>query len=133
MKNIGANATSPLLASNVLYSLVFSVLLLHEVVTFFIAIGTALILAGVLILEIRSSVLKRHGKYRTGYLAAILTAQSRPDYYVVGLFSRKLSHERSRFLPLKLSLAALPSKLLSRKTAKNYARSSIRFFAIRPP
>ncbi|MDH2901073.1 MAG: EamA family transporter [archaeon] len=74
VKNIGANASSPLLASSVLYSLVFSVLFLQETVTFLIGIGTALILTGVLVLEIRSSVLKRHGKYKTGYLAAILTA-----------------------------------------------------------
>ncbi len=74
VKNIGANASSPLLASSVLYSMVFAVLFLQETVTFLIGIGTALILTGVLILEIRSSVLKRHGKYKTGYLAAIFTA-----------------------------------------------------------
>lgn len=74
VKNIGANATSPLLSSSVLYSLVFSVLFLHEVITVLLGVGTALILAGVLILEIRSGAIKRHGKYKTGYLAGIATS-----------------------------------------------------------
>lgn len=74
VKNIGANSTSPLISSNVLYSLIFSVLFLHEKMTVAIGVGTALILSGVLILEIRSSALKRGGKYRTGYLAGITAA-----------------------------------------------------------
>ena len=99
VKNIGANATSPLLSSSVLYSLVFSVLFLHEVVTVAIGVGTALILLGVIVLEIRASALKRGGKYSIGYLAAILTAAifgltpvlisfglSIYDYYLAAIF-----------------------------------------------
>ena len=99
VKNIGANATSPLLSSSVLYSLVFSVLFLHEIVTVVIGVGTALILVGVLILEIRSGALKRQGNYVSGYIAGILTAMifgltpvlisfglSIYDYYLAAVF-----------------------------------------------
>ena len=99
VKNIGANATAPLLSTSVLYSFILSVLFLHEILTYVLVIGTIFILVGVFILEIRSGALIRKGKYRAGLVAAITTAAifgitpvvisfglSIYDYYLAAVF-----------------------------------------------
>ena len=73
IKNIGANEASPIISSQVLYSLLFAVLLLNEKMTLSIAGGAGLILIGILVLERRAGALKRRGNLTIGIVAALLT------------------------------------------------------------
>jgi drug/metabolite transporter (DMT)-like permease len=73
-KNIGANQASPIISAQIVYAVLLAIALLGETVNLGIAIGTILILAGILLLEVRSSAAKRGGKIRTGYIAAFVTS-----------------------------------------------------------
>jgi drug/metabolite transporter (DMT)-like permease len=73
VKNIGANQTAPLVSTQILYSLVFGVAVLGENLNLGTALGAALVLVGVLLLEVRASASKRSGKIKVGYLAGLST------------------------------------------------------------
>ncbi len=73
-KNIGANQASPLISTQIVYAVLFAIAILGESINAGIAVGTVLILAGVLLLEVRSSAAKRGGKIKTGYVAALVTS-----------------------------------------------------------
>ncbi|MHB8565836.1 MAG: EamA family transporter [Nitrososphaerales archaeon] len=73
IKNLGANETSAIVSTQILYSLVFAVLLLNEKVTLQIGAGSALILFGLLILDLRSGADKRKGSIKIGVLTALGT------------------------------------------------------------
>ncbi|MHB8566172.1 MAG: EamA family transporter [Nitrososphaerales archaeon] len=73
-KNIGANQAAPLISTQIIYSVLFAIILLGETVNFEIVAGAAMILAGGFLLEAKSSAAKRGGNLRKGYIAAILTS-----------------------------------------------------------
>ncbi|MDG7001375.1 MAG: EamA family transporter, partial [Nitrososphaerota archaeon] len=73
IKHLGANETSTIVSTQILYSLVFAILLLNEKVNFQIASGSALILVGLLLLDLRSGAYKRKGSVKIGTLTALLT------------------------------------------------------------
>ncbi|HKW04021.1 MAG TPA: DMT family transporter [Nitrososphaerales archaeon] len=71
VKNIGANQASLLIASQILYSLIFAVVLLGETISLVTGIGIASIVFGVLILEVKKSALKRGGKIKLGIISGL--------------------------------------------------------------
>ncbi len=73
IKNLGANETSAIVSTQILYSLVFAVLLLNEQVNLQVGVGSALILLGLLILDLRSGADKRKGSMKIGALTALAT------------------------------------------------------------
>ncbi|MHB2035898.1 MAG: EamA family transporter [Nitrososphaerales archaeon] len=72
VKNIGANQASLLIASQILYSLIFAIVLLGETINLETGIGILSIVAGVLILEFKSSAIKRGGKIKIGIIGGVL-------------------------------------------------------------
>ena len=73
IKHLGANQTSALVSTQILYSLIFAVLLLNEKMTPPIGIGSAMILFGLLILDLRAGANKRKGTMKIGIVTALLT------------------------------------------------------------
>jgi len=71
VKNIGANQTSPLLSVQIIYSILFAVLLLKEDVSVGTVLGSSLILIGVLLIEGVPNAIKRGGNAKWGYIAAL--------------------------------------------------------------
>lgn len=73
-KHIGANQSAPLISTQIVYSSLLAIALLGESVNIGIALGTMLILLGILLLEVRSSAAKRGGNLKLGYAAALVTS-----------------------------------------------------------
>jgi drug/metabolite transporter (DMT)-like permease len=73
IKNLGANETSAIISTQIIYSLVFAILILNESMTLAIVAGSALILMGLLVLDVRSGANRRKGSVRVGIVAAMLT------------------------------------------------------------
>lgn len=73
VKNIGANQAAPIISTQVLYALILAVIIFGENITLGIAVGSALVLFGVLILEGGLGASKRGGSRKKGYLAALAT------------------------------------------------------------
>ncbi len=74
VKNMGANESGPLVATQVLYSLVFAVVLFRESVNLGIGIGVAFIVIGVAVMSRGSGQIKRVGNRKIGYSATLLGA-----------------------------------------------------------
>ena len=74
VKNIGANQSNTLAATEGLYSMVLAVLFLGESVSLILALGAALILFAIFLTEASSSASLRAGSARLGYLTALLAA-----------------------------------------------------------
>ncbi|MHB2036123.1 MAG: EamA family transporter [Nitrososphaerales archaeon] len=73
VKNIGANQTAPITATQIPYSVLFAVFLLGEKITFPIIIGVGLIIFGVTLLRAGAGANIRGGNAKAGYLAAAST------------------------------------------------------------
>jgi len=71
LKEIGANQTSPLTSTQILYSVILGVLFLKETLTLAVGLGAALIAIGVSILKVGEGAKIRGGRNRRGLAAAL--------------------------------------------------------------
>ncbi len=74
VKNIGANQSNTLTATEGLYSMILAVLFLGESVSLVLGVGAALILFAIFLTEAGSSASLRAGSARLGYTTAMLAA-----------------------------------------------------------
>ncbi|MCL5068855.1 MAG: DMT family transporter, partial [Thaumarchaeota archaeon] len=72
IRHIGANQSNTLVSTEVIYSVIFAVILLGERVGVRLEVGTALVFVGALIIEGRRSAGKRSGNFLFGYETAII-------------------------------------------------------------
>lgn len=74
IRHIGANQSNTLISTEVIYSVVFAVILLGERVGIVLEVGTALVFVGALLIEGRRSAGRRSGNAMLGYETSIAAA-----------------------------------------------------------
>ena len=74
IRNIGANQSNTLISTEVIYSVIFAVIILGEKVGVLLGLGTTLVVLGALLIEGRRSAGKRSGNLVRGYESSIVAA-----------------------------------------------------------